>query len=91
MVSIKNAIKAMQEALELKGRAKALGVLRTMDRRWLEENGYSIEALEQGISAWPWLSTEGADRQVSAVTEMGCNPVVCQSESANDDEQKVAA
>ena len=81
MFSLKNLMKSMSQSLELAGRAKALEVLRAMDKDRLEQYGYSPAALQQGISAWPWRKPEPA-----AVTELAL-----ETPAANEVEHKQAA
>ena len=57
----KRMIKKLQILLENHGKARALARLSELDPRLLQEYGFSIKAMQQGISAWPWrepLKTE---------------------------------
>ena len=56
----KKMIHRLQVLLENQGKARALASLREIDPRLLEEYGFSIEALDQGIGAWPWRKPEPA-------------------------------
>ena len=71
----------MQVLFENHGKAQALARLMELDPRYLEEYGFSLEALQQGISAWPWRKPEP-----TAVTELGLD-----LPAANEVEHKEAA
>ena len=75
MNTFKKVITATLEALELAGRARALGALRQMDSGFLRQYGYSPEKLARGMSAWPWRADTNAD--TSATVEgviLGSSP-----------------
>lgn len=54
MFFIKKIWNSIKQAMVLAGRARVYSFLIRQDQEWLEKFGYSVKALKQGVSAWPW-------------------------------------
>ena len=64
MISIRKILKRVHETSEYIGKSRALAGLRTMDPHWLDKYGYSIDALNRGVDAWPWRKDEPSEAGV---------------------------
>ena len=70
MLSIKNIVNTIQETFMAQAKARTLAHLRSMDRKWLDERGFSLEALDQGVNAWPWRKPEPSPADMAAISDL---------------------
>ncbi len=54
MNTISKTINSMNRFFDRVAKARMQSTLLTMGRAWVEDKGYSYEALRGGVSAWPW-------------------------------------
>jgi uncharacterized protein YjiS (DUF1127 family) len=54
MISISKVTKSMFRFFDSMGKARVNSWLLGMGREWVEDNGYSYEAVRGGIDKWPW-------------------------------------
>jgi hypothetical protein len=54
MITITRIIKSMGRSIDSMAKARVNSALLSMGREWVEDKGYSYEALRAGVSKWPW-------------------------------------
>ena len=54
MNTIKKTVKSMKIFFENIAKARMQSTLLNMGREWVEDKGFSYDALKLGVSEWPW-------------------------------------